>query len=61
MSTFWQSHESGFYFRLLGFGASIHKNLPVYFSERYGHRRVYRLGRWSVQWLTPKSEYWNTK
>lgn len=42
-----------FYFRVLGYGLSIDNDLPVLFSERYGHRKVYRLGRWAFQWLTP--------
>lgn len=53
-STFWCSHESGFYFRLFGYGLSFDIAMPVLFSERYGHRKVLRIGRLAVQWLTPR-------
>ena len=42
---------TGFYFRLWGYGLSFERDAPVLFSERYGHRRVLRIGRWAVQWL----------
>lgn len=31
-----------------GWGFGIERDRPRYFSERYGYRRVYRLGRWSL-------------
>lgn len=47
----WCSHESGFYFRVAGYGLAVERDMPVLFSERYGHRRVLRFGHWAVQWL----------
>jgi hypothetical protein len=52
--TFWVRHESGFYFRVLGYGLSIDGNRRVGFSERYGYRKVLRIGRWAIEWLTAK-------
>ena len=51
--TFWQWHESGFYFRVRGYGLSFDTDQRVSFSERYGHKKVLRLGKLAVQWLTP--------
>jgi hypothetical protein len=51
--TFWVSHSSGFYFRLFGYGLSFDLNLPRLFSERYGYRRVLRIGRLAIEWLRP--------
>ena len=51
--TFWCSHDSGFYFRLRGYGLSVDIDLPVLFSERIGKRRVLRIGRTAIQFLTP--------
>ena len=53
-TTFVVTHDKGFYFRLFGYGAGLEYDLPVLFSERNGHRRVYRWKRWAFQWLTPK-------
>lgn len=50
-TTFWCSHESGFYFRIAGYGLSVERDMPALFSERYGYRRVLRFGRWAIQWL----------
>lgn len=50
-TTFWVSHEDGFYFRVLGYGLSVQRNRPVLFSERNGYKRVLRIGRWAVEWL----------
>jgi len=52
--TFLVRHESGFYFRIVGYGLSIDSNRRVGFSERYGYRRVLRIGRWAIEWLTPQ-------
>lgn len=44
----------GFWWRPFGgYGISIERDRPYLFSERYGHRRVWRLGRWSFTWLRP--------
>lgn len=51
-TTFWVNHPTGFYFRLWGFGFAVERDMPVLFSERYGHRKVWRQGRWAFQWLT---------
>jgi len=42
---------SGFYFRVRGYGLSIQADRQVLFSERYGHKRVIRIGRWAIEWL----------
>ncbi len=42
----------GLFFRVRGFGMSIEKDRPRLFAERIGFRRVYRLGRWSLEFLT---------
>lgn len=41
----------GFFLRVCGVGLQIEKNRPLLFSERIGFRRVYRLGRWSLEFL----------
>lgn len=41
----------GFYFRVFGFGLSIQRDMRVLFGERYGYRRVLRVGRWAFMWL----------
>lgn len=51
-TTFWVGHEDGFYFRVLGYGLSIHRDRPILFSERNGYKHVLRLGRWAVELLT---------
>lgn len=50
-STFFCRHESGFYFRVFGYGMSIDIDMPALFSERYGFRKVLRIGRISIQVL----------
>lgn len=52
-NTFWQSHETGFYFRICGYGLSFDIDLPPLFSERYGLRRVLRIGKLAIQFLRP--------
>ena len=51
--TYWVSHDGGFFFRLLGYGLSCQVDMPVLFSEREGHRRLLRIGRFSVEFLRP--------
>jgi hypothetical protein len=51
--TYYVCYRWGAYFRIRGYGAALSMDLPVLFSERYGHRRVYRLGRVAFQWLKP--------
>jgi hypothetical protein len=53
--TFWQTTESGFYFRIRGYGLSFDTDLPVMFSEREGMHYVWRLGRYSLEILTPRN------
>ena len=43
----------GFWFRLFGRGPHVARDRGVYFSERYGYRKVLRIGRWSFEWLLP--------
>jgi hypothetical protein len=52
-TTFWCNHESGFYFRVLGYGLAVERDMPMLFSERNGYRRALRIGRWAAQMLTP--------
>lgn len=45
-----------FMFRLVGFGVWIarYSTFAPMFSERYGHKRAYRLGEdWRLMWLHP--------
>jgi hypothetical protein len=51
-TTFWVSHEAGFYFRLLGYGLSVERDRRPSFSERYGYKRVWRIGRWAIEVLS---------
>jgi hypothetical protein len=51
--TFWCSHPTGWYFRVLGFGLAFERDMPVLFSERVGARSVLRIGRYAMQFLTP--------
>lgn len=51
-TTFWVSHEQGFYFRVRGYGLAVQRDMPRLFSERNGIRKVLRVGRWALQWLT---------
>lgn len=50
------------WFRVFGYGLAWHnRNIhPPLFSERYGYRKVLRLGRWSIEqlkpWPKPKEE-----
>ena len=45
--------KRGFWFRLYGYGPHIARDRLVLFSERYGFRKIWRLGRWSFEWLRP--------
>jgi hypothetical protein len=51
--TFFCRFERGFYFRICGYGLSFERDMPVLFSERHGHRKVRRYGRWALQFLKP--------
>jgi hypothetical protein len=46
----------GWWFRILGYGLSVYDRRmnPPLFSERYGYRKVLRLGPYSVRFLTPE-------
>lgn len=50
-TTFWCNHPNGFYFRVLGYGLAVERDRRVGFSERYGHKRVLRVGRWAFEWI----------
>lgn len=41
----------GMWMRVYGVGPHIAKGRGIYFSERYGHRRIIRIGGWSFEWL----------
>jgi hypothetical protein len=43
------------WFRLFGFGVSAKNTevFPLTFSERYGHRKGLRLGKWIFHFLHP--------
>lgn len=41
----------GIWFRVHGRGPHIARDRLKLFSERYGYRKVWRLGRWSFEWL----------
>ena len=43
-------YEGGFWFRLFGRGLSISDHPPM-FSERYGYRKVVRIGKWGIKYL----------
>ena len=45
--------HAGFWIRVFGYGPFIRRDREVYFSERYGYRKVWRIGRWSFEWLKP--------
>lgn len=53
---FWRNQEfgarHGFWFRVFGVGLCFCIDKPVYFSERYGHRKIFRLGRLAIHGLT---------
>ncbi|MCQ0032564.1 hypothetical protein [Burkholderia glumae] len=49
--TFVCAHRKGLCFRVRGKGLAIEIDYRRYFSERYGHRKVYRLGRLSLEVL----------
>lgn len=53
--TFWCRHEGGFFFRVRGYGLAFDTKLPVLFSERIGIRRVIRIGKLAIQFLTPST------
>jgi len=50
-NTFICYYRWGMYFRVLGRGLSIQRDLPVLFSERNGYRKVVRIGRWALEVL----------
>lgn len=44
-------HRQGFLFLLRGKGLAFEIDQRRYFSERYGYRKVYRIGRLSLEVL----------
>lgn len=50
-NTFFALYCHVFYFRILGYGLCVDRDMPVLFSERNGYRKVNRFGRWAFQWL----------
>lgn len=47
----WYAWRWGLWFRVYGYGPHIARDRMVLFSERYGYRKVFRIGRWSFEWL----------
>jgi hypothetical protein len=51
----WHIYDGGFWLRIgergRGFAISDKIKHPPLFSERYGHRRVYRIGKWGFEIL----------
>lgn len=47
--------DGRFWFRLFGWGFNIADKIknPPLFSERYGHRKVLRIGKWGIGILRP--------
>ena len=48
----WEFWPKGFWIRVYGYGPMVAIDRMVLFSERYGYRRIFRLGRISFEWLT---------
>ncbi len=50
-------YNGGFWFRLFGWGLSIANKVknPPLFSERYGYKKVLRIGNWGIKLLYPPS------
>ena len=44
-------HQSGFWFRVFGYGLAFDIDFPVLYSERHGFRTVHRFGRLSIEVL----------
>lgn len=49
--TFVCVHRKGFFFRVRGKGLAFEIDQRRYFSERYGYRKVYRIGRLALEVL----------
>ena len=49
----WQKTDGMFWVRIFGRRFTlIDKNKhPPLFSERYGYRKVFRVGKWGIEWL----------
>lgn len=47
--TFLCTCRKGFYFRIRGKGLSVGLDQPRLFSERFGFKKVFRMGRLSVE------------
>ena len=46
-------YDGGFWVRVFGRGIGVADKIknPPLFSERYGHVRVLRFGKWGIKWL----------
>lgn len=53
LESYFSLEHRSFWFRLFGYGPFLKRDKILTFSERYGYQRVYRVGRWSLTWLTP--------
>jgi len=54
-TTFLVKHERGLYFRIFGYGLAFNRDMRPSFSERYGHRKILRIGRWAIGFLHRRS------
>jgi hypothetical protein len=56
----WHRYDGGFWLRIgkrgRGFAISDKIKHPPLFSERYGYRKVYRIGRWGFEILKPSND-----
>jgi len=41
----------GFWFRIFGYGMAVSTMTPM-FSERFGYRKIWRIGRVKIEWLS---------
>lgn len=51
-----EANRYGLLLRVRGYGLTIEKDRTISFVERGGWRTVYRLGRWSLEFLKPGAQ-----
>ena len=51
-------YDGGFWIRLAGYGISVSDKIkhPPLFSERNGYRKVYRVGRWGIEFISANTK-----
>ena len=56
----WHAYDGGFWLRIgnrgRGFAVVNKSKNPPLFSERYGYRKVYRIGKWGFEILKPAND-----